>query len=287
MDSRFQTIFYDTNKFFQPGVDIIQISQLTAVDLQSGLHFGQVKFQNIFPKKIKGMVVSIRCFSQENFELEGIDPFEFMNLSVPPHASFGTNNTIIFPDQETVFYSIKILKVLFSDDTEFINNDPSDLMMIPKPEDISENKDYKKYKEVLNNYCTNSGIDSKLLKYKLQRSNDIWQCACGTINPSRDIKCFYCGVNLGDMLLLSNQEYWKQIEDKENKRIPQKRIIKKDASYDGIIEKIKNNQIYEDSKRNKKKSQIEVLKNKNTKKLGFATFIFIISIIFLIWIICF
>lgn len=282
MDSRFQILVNDISKYFQPGIDLILLSQLTAIDLQTSVCFGQVKFQNNFPKKIKGLTISVRCFAQNNMELEGIDPFEFMNLSVPPRSVFGTNNTILFPNPETVYFSIQILKVLFFDGPEFINDNPVDLMMIPEPEDISGNSNYTQYRNALNHYCSEEGINPDLLKYRVQRAPYIWQCACGTINPSRDKNCLFCNADLGDLLLISNPEYLQQIKTPEHKyqyidvKTRTKSTIEKD------IENIKQYQKSEEYWRNGLLQKIEIQNQSNTKLLKTAVLFLSVAIVLII-----
>lgn len=282
MDSRFQILANDTNKYFQPGIDLIMISQLTAIDLQTGVCFGQVKFQNNFPKKIKGLAIAIRCFSKNNMELEGIEPFEFANLSVPPRSVFGTNNTIIFPNPETVYYSIQILNILFSDGTEFVNNDPVDLLMIPEPEDISRNSDYSQYRVALKKYCSDEGIESELLKYKVQRASDIWQCACGTINPSRESKCLFCNADLGDLLLISNPEYLQQINSSEYKYHYIDLKTRKSSTIEKDIENIKQYQKSEEYWRIGLLQKIETQNQSNTKLLKAAALFLSVAIVLII-----
>ena len=282
MNSRFQILVNDTNKYFQPGSDLIRLSQITVLDLQTGVCYGQVKFQNNFPKKIRGLTISISCFSQNNTELEGIDRFEYTNLSVPSRSVFGTNNSIMFPNPETVYYSIQILRVLFSDETEYVNDNPVDLMMIPEPEDITENGDYSQYRNALKQYCFEEGINPDLLKYKVQRAPDIWQCCCGTINPSREKKCLFCGADLGDLLLRSNQEYLHQINPAEPKfsyiSVKEKTIstIEKD------VESIKEHQKAEEYWRDGLLRKLETQEQSNMKILKLASLIMALAIVFII-----
>jgi len=280
VDSRFQLIFSDNRKLFQPGTDLLVISRITAVDLQSGIRFGQIKFLNLYDKTIKGLHISIRCYSENNEPLEGIDPYEYKNISVPSSAVFGTNNTIVFPAQETVFYSVQIQKIIFSDGTEQINEKQADLFVIPDPIDISSDTECQ---EGIKDYCTNHNISSDRMKYKVQRADVIWQCACGGINPSRTNTCMYCGAHLGDLLFLSNPEYGKQIKNKKKKQIPHKLIKQNETSYDGIIEKIKEEQLRENDRRKMRITEIEKLSRNNSRKLGVVIGIFIICIVFLIW----
>lgn len=278
MDTRFQIIFNDSASYIQPGIDIIMVSHLTAVDLQTSTRFGQIKFQNNFAKRIKGITISIRCFSQNNIELEGIDPFEYSNMSVPANSVFGSNNTIIFPDQETVYYSIQILKIFFSDDSSFINDSPIDLMMIPEPEEISEKKDYSLYRKALHDYCSQEGIDPEIMKYTTQKSTDIWQCACGRINPSREKRCVVCGASLGDLLLFTNPNYLQQTYEKKfsNKYIQVKQ--KKESSIEKEIEEIYSRQKADEYRRNGLLAKVEKQKQANMKLIKIATMVSFLGI---------
>ena len=108
MTSRFQEVFR------LPSQQYIEAGALQK-DEQTGKILAQIKIKNISPNIIVGCKVFIRSFELSGAELQGIDSFSYLDISVARGGDFGTKVPVFLPNDLTRKFSVAVTEVLFND----------------------------------------------------------------------------------------------------------------------------------------------------------------------------
>ncbi|MBR5429836.1 MAG: hypothetical protein IK116_04835 [Firmicutes bacterium] len=194
----------------------------------------QLKFKNISDKPIKATSVKVTAGSVTGVELQGVDKFEYLDLSAPPEKEFGDRRAITLPDKNTRQVNVQGIEAVFEDGTVW--SAPKDAEWLPLPAQAT-----------LESCLSDQGLIQQYLRETTRSAEyvpdtllDIWRCTCGQINRNGHDVCRKCGVDRGkavsaldrEQLILHKTAYDEQErrnreeESKRNEVIKKKRVKK-------------------------------------------------------------
>lgn len=185
MTSRFQEVFRLPSQQYIEGSPVIIEAGALQKDEQTGKILAQIKIKNISPNIIVGCKVFIRAFELSGAELQGIDSFSYLDISVARGGDFGTKVPVFLPNDLTRKFSVAVTEVLFNDNTMW-KSDPVEWKSIPKQnriESVLQNTD------LTEEYKIEAGDNAE---YYPEISNGLFLCTCGNINMDASSPCFRC-----------------------------------------------------------------------------------------------
>ena len=165
--------------------------------------FLQCKFENIADNAIKAMNIAVKCSDVSHQELENVDNFPYLDINVQPYVLFGDKTPVALPNNTTRNVCIIPLKVIFSDDTTWVNTSEREYELAEyEQQPISSlGKLADQYKRDLHNICA----DSEKHNYLPTNTNGFTICGCGHVVRQGVTSCPQCGVVFDKLLTVNNQ----------------------------------------------------------------------------------
>lgn len=185
MTSRFQEVFRLPSQQYIEGSPVIIEAGALQKDEQTGKILAQIKIKNISPNIIVGCKVFIRAFELSGAELQGIDSFSYLDISVARGGDFGTKVPVFLPNDLTRKFSVAVTEVLFNDNTMW-KSDPVEWKSIPKQNRIES---VLQDTDLTEEYKIEAGDNAE---YYPEISNGLFLCTCGNINMDASSPCFRC-----------------------------------------------------------------------------------------------
>lgn len=185
MTSRFQEVFRLPSQQYIEGSPVIIEAGALQKDEQTGKILAQIKIKNISPNIIVGCKVFIRAFELSGAELQGIDSFSYLDISVARGGDFGTKVPVFLPNDLTRKFSVAVTEVLFNDNTMW-KSDPVEWKGIPKQNRIES---VLQDTDLTEEYKIEAGDNAE---YYPEISNGLFLCTCGNINMDASSPCFRC-----------------------------------------------------------------------------------------------
>ena len=185
MPGRFQELYRLSSKLYIEGSPVIIEAGALQKDKQTGKILAQIKIKNISPNIIVGCKVFIRAFELSGEELQGIDSFSYLDISVARGGDFGTKVPVFLPNDLTRKFSVAVTEVLFNDNTMW-KSDSVEWKSIPKQNRIES---VLQDTDLIEEYKIEAGDNAE---YYPEILNGLFLCTCGNINMDVSSPCFRC-----------------------------------------------------------------------------------------------
>lgn len=211
MTSRFQEVFRLPSQQYIEGSPVIIEAGALQKDEQTGKILAQIKIKNISPNIIVGCKVFIRAFELSGAELQGIDSFSYLDISVARGGDFGTKVPVFLPNDLTRKFSVAVTEVLFNDNTMW-KSDPVEWKSIPKQNRIES---VLQDTDLTEEYKIEAGDNAE---YYPEISNGLFLCTCGNINMDASSPCFRCHRKYDALMHILDAD---SLRNNSNKRIEQ------------------------------------------------------------------
>lgn len=180
----------------------------------------QLKFSSVSEKIIKAVIISIEQFDVMGTKIRDLT-FQYLDLSCKKYDSFGEQTAIEPLSAALRKFSVRLLTVVYQDDTVWQNNDNIEFIPLPEEEKI----DLPECLLTQFRRCVKDS--SRALNYWVQERNPFWMCGCGEWNLLEDDVCHNCGLSrtvqekYHDLALL--EEVLKNQREKEEQRAEETR----------------------------------------------------------------
>lgn len=199
----------------------------------------QIKMLNLSFKNLKSVYIDVNILD-DNGEIFCIkEDIAYLGLNIKPKSYFGEKTPIYLNSTKYLNVKIIINKVIFNDDSIWINREKSIGVLLPEQKPIL--KSDKLYDQIQREFKGTNG----LYLFYYEKYSNYWRCSCGTANPTEYKKCLYCNID----------EHWLEVH------LNTDYLMKKDQEHNKIQESIKKEK--EESLR---KKQEDELKEKAIKK---------------------
>lgn len=185
MAERYEKLFSSYDKYYSAGSPALIVAEAILKDTKEDKIKAQLKFQNITSKIIRAVNIKIKAYDSFGRELQGIEEYQYADLSVFQGEYWGHDKAITLPNALTRTIKVSILSVVFQDDTiwECGSNvwnklsDPKTLYSLLLDD------------ELVKQYKLEYGESAE---YAYLEEEGIWHCSCGTINQASAEKCYHC-----------------------------------------------------------------------------------------------
>lgn len=256
---RYKRLYSMANSIYQENSPIVIVASALLLDTKENNVIAQIKFENIGTKEIIGLKISLDCLDIGEKHLEGIQEFQYLDLSVPRGTEFGSKTPIVLPQNTTRSFSVSKCVVYFKDKSNWQSTD--------KWEKLEPAKKLTGSTELLKQYKLEFGKDAD---YVFEQFTDIWYCVCGSINKNVEDRCWNCHVKYTDLL---NKDI-SYIESQKKIRLKHEKEVLEIKKREEQVEKARQEKI-----ENVKKAVELQKKNKKIKKIRSASIILAILVL--------
>lgn len=205
MDSRFVKLFAINDRLYLQGSPVLLEAGALLKDSTTGRVLAQLKICNLSEQSIVACKVGIKAYEMNGNEVEGIDEYSYLDISVPMGDFFGVKTPIYMPDPITRRIDVVVLEVVFADHSvwksEFMKWTP-----LEKQEELNEI--YHNF-EIVKQYQMEMTDDSPAMKenapiYYPVCTRGIFMCTCGTVNKPETRACRKCHRRFESMMSVLN-----------------------------------------------------------------------------------
>ena len=246
MADRYIRVYKSDAKLYMEGSPLVISACALLKDTVTEKVLTQIKFQNISEKIITACRVTVKAFAVDGTELDGVPDFTYLDEVAEPGSDFGSKTPIYLPDQNTRRIEVSVTNVGY-EDGEYWSAPFFEWVQIPDQQRIA---DYFSDNELVKQYGLEVGGDCEFVP---AIQNGLFQCTCGTMNPSASSKCYKCGRD-ADLLIESLDE--NSLTEKMNQRLQKEAEAKKaeeEAAARAAEEEQKRNEIRQEKNRKRKK----------------------------------
>lgn len=186
MSERYSRLYTLPENQYATGSPILISAGALLKDNLTGQIIVQLKFKNICSKQIKAVKVCINAFDVTGVPLQGVEEYQYLDLSARRDETFGQKSAIFLPDRVARSFSCACKNVLFEDGTLWeANTSDWSQLAVPSTLDFSLGDLSSQYRR-----DTNKGS-----KYVVTDDRDLWHCTCGAINHQSEGNCHSCRQN--------------------------------------------------------------------------------------------
>ncbi len=214
MSERYTKLFALTENLYTEGAPVVIAAGSLLKDNQTGKILAQIKYKNISSKIIKAVKVAVRAFDVSGTEIEGIQEYQYLDLSAARDAEFGQKNAIALPDKVTRSFSCECKSIIFSDGTTW-EEKGAEWKPLIQPETLQKR---------LGGLSAQYKRDTvKQAQFIVTDDRDLWICTCGAINRQSEAKCHACHGEKTALLAALDMEALKEHNAAYNKRESERR----------------------------------------------------------------
>lgn len=189
MSERYTKLFALPENQYAVGAPILIAAGALLKDNQTGKVLAQFKFKSISPKEIKAVKISVTAFDVSGKEVKGVAEYQYLDLSAFRDAEFGQKQAVPLPDAVTRTIGVECTGVVFEDGSVWEAPRTAQWKPLPKQTDLAQQlKDVSLVSQYRRD--TTESARFAVLDYE-----DLWLCACGSVNHSDETKCHSCQQN--------------------------------------------------------------------------------------------
>ncbi|MFR8002075.1 MAG: hypothetical protein ACLU62_04060 [Hydrogeniiclostridium sp.] len=217
---RYSSLFRLPKKLYTLGSPLLIAAGALLKDNQTGNILAQIKFRSLSNKEIKAVKVNIKAFDISGAEMQGVDGYQYLDLSAARNAEFGQKTAVPLPDRVTRSFSVACTSVVFSDNTIWEAEENAVWEPLPKQQNL-ENL----IGNLAQQYRRDTSVQSHFepLEY-----SDLWICSCGAVNRRGESQCCSCAVSRNTIFsalntgLLTQDQAQFEAKEAERQKIQEK-----------------------------------------------------------------
>lgn len=181
---RYSRLFRLPEKLYTLGSPLLIAAGALLKDNQTGNILAQIKFRSLSNKKIKAVKVKIKAFDVSGAEVQGVDGYQYLDLSAARNAEFGQKTAVTLPDSVTRSFSVVCTSVIFSDNSAWKAEQNAVWEPLPKQQSLEN---------ILGKLAQQYQRDtSSISRFVPVEYSDLWICSCGTVNKREEANCCSC-----------------------------------------------------------------------------------------------
>lgn len=214
---RYSTLCRLPGNLYETGSPVLISAGALLRDDQIGRVLAQLKFKSLCDKEIKAIKVDLHTYDISGDELESVSGFQYLDLNAFRGDYFGDRKAIPVPNPVTRSIGVCVRSVLFADGTAWLCDNTEPWIALPHPVPLTEMLDSA---ELAGQYVRETSERSRFAPCELE---DLWYCACGSVNKEDEAYCPACGVErsqifgaLDEELLEENYIKWVKQHDMDS-----------------------------------------------------------------------
>lgn len=191
---RFTSLSKETTALYLPGSPVMISAQALLKDNTNDNVFAQIKFKSLSDKPICALKVSVNAWDVTGKSMQGVDEFQYLDLTAKPDDDFGSKTLIPLPDKNSRGFKAAVLEAAFADKTVWTAAPGAVWEPLTEQEHLVSRL---KSIELVDEYALKTCAQAQFVPV---RFGDIWRCTCGSVNTSRRESCGACGQRYDDLI---------------------------------------------------------------------------------------
>ena len=115
MSERFDCLYKLPNNLYSNGSPVIISAGSLLKDTVTGNIVAQLKFRSVSTDIIKALKISLSAYDISGAEIQGVDSYQYLDLSIHNGQEFGFNKAIVMSNAVTRSFAIKSITVVMTD----------------------------------------------------------------------------------------------------------------------------------------------------------------------------
>lgn len=191
---RFTSLSKETTALYLPGSPVMISAQALLKDNTNDNVFAQIKFKSLSDKPICALKVCVNAWDVTGKSMQGVDEFQYLDLTAKPDDDFGSKTLIPLPDKNSRGFKAAVLEAAFADKTVWTAAPGAVWEPLTEQEHLVSRL---KSIELVDEYALKTCAQAQFVPV---RFGDIWRCTCGSVNTSRRERCGACGQRYNDLI---------------------------------------------------------------------------------------
>lgn len=188
MSERYSKLFSLPENLYAAGSPVVIAAGALLKDNQTGKVIAQIKMRSISGKRIKAAKVSVVPLDTVGNILGDAVQYQYLDLNVGRDEDFGAKAPISMPNAATRGFFVSVEEIAFIDNTVWRSNGEP-WKMLPKQQPLGLVHSLELEKQ----FHIKFGHDYKYIPLV---KHDLWFCACGALNHSKEADCHTCRRSL-------------------------------------------------------------------------------------------
>lgn len=184
MVERYSRVFLLEKNCYAPGCPVLVSAGAILIDNQTGKLYGQLKLRNLQEKTIKAVKVKLLCADVVGRDLEEQAEKWYLHFAARRDEEFGSKDLIPLENFLTGTISVIVEEVCFADNSVWTGNGT-----VTKPLPEPKVRAFFYDAELEKQFGLEFGKDFRTEPAEVE---DLWYCACGSLNCSREPTCHNC-----------------------------------------------------------------------------------------------
>lgn len=201
---RYEIIRKNEELRFQEECPLLIVSSAITKDIQKDAILAQIKFLNIYSKKIAAVYIQLQGKGADGADFEHNDEFVYLDLNVDGFTEFGANTPVYLSNIQTRDLTITCQKIVYDDGSVWRWKSETNFVRLSIENPVQNSMNQDAYNELQQELMEQNVCFSEVFK-PLSKGN-IHLCGCGKYYYGSKY-CPYCGKDF---------EWWNdQIEESE------------------------------------------------------------------------
>lgn len=188
MSERYTKLFALSENLYADTAPVVIAAGALLKDNQTGKVIAQIKMRSISGKRIKAAKISVVPLDTVGNVLGDAVQYQYLDLNVGRDEDFGAKAPISMPNAATRGFSVSVEEIAFIDNTVWRSNGEP-WKMLPKQQSLGLVHSLELEKQ----FHIKFGHDYKYIPLV---KHDLWFCACGALNHSKEADCHTCRRSL-------------------------------------------------------------------------------------------
>lgn len=184
---------------YTPGSPVVILAGSLLRDNETGKVLAQFKFRNISDNIIKALLVKVDAFDVSGKELPGVAEYQYLDLFASRGDEFGQKSAVTLPETITRSVKVQCVSAVFADDTKWVASENAEWSSLPTQQTVADaiGADLAGQYQRVTTTCA---------EYMLKDHEDLWLCACGSINRNEEAECHSCGYAKTELIQALDEE---------------------------------------------------------------------------------
>ena len=200
MSERYTRLYTLNENIYADGAPIIISAGALLKDTVTENVIAQLKLRNFSKKKVKAVKVEITPYDTADKPLGAPIQYQYLDLEAGHNSEFGSKNPIKLPDNTTRGFDVRVISVVFDDNSEWIAD--NSIVWTPIKYDKVLLETALGNPDLADEYRIKYGNECN---YEPKQLRDLWVCSCGQINHKSTNICDNCKIALASMLALDKE----------------------------------------------------------------------------------
>lgn len=185
MSERYKKLYHLEHRLYASQAPVLIEAGALLLEQRSNALLCQLCFLNIQPRPIKALRAQVQMLDARGEPLGKAVDHRYLDLDLKREEECGRDSAIVLPSSQAASFTVRVTQVNFADGEVWAEEDA---VWAELPDQLLLDQAYEDPKE-REHFLRRFGRDSL---YAPLRTEELWFCTCGAVNPILDSRCHRC-----------------------------------------------------------------------------------------------